>query len=53
MVLEGKFDEALPLMEGQLPIIEEFEKFLPYIDNWATCDTITPKIFKKNTDKLK
>jgi tetratricopeptide (TPR) repeat protein len=26
MVLEGNFDEALPLMEGQLPIVEEFEK---------------------------
>lgn len=28
------------------------EKFLPYIDNWATCDMFKPKIFKKNTDKL-
>lgn len=22
-------------------------EFLPYIDNWATCDTFAPKIFKK------
>ncbi len=22
--------------------------FLPYIDNWATCDMFTPKVFKKN-----
>ena len=27
-------------------------KFLPYIDNWATCDQLSPKIFKKNKDKL-
>ena len=26
--------------------------FLPYIDNWATCDQLSPKVFKKNTDKL-
>lgn len=34
--------------------IEELNKFLPYIDNWATCDQLSPKIFKKNkTDLLK
>ena len=27
-------------------------KFLPFIDNWATCDQMSPKIFAKNTDKL-
>ena len=32
--------------------IEETERFLPYIDNWATCDMYSPKIFKKNTDRL-
>ena len=26
----------------------ELEKFLPYIDNWATCDMMGPKVFKKN-----
>ena len=26
--------------------------FLPYIDNWATCDQLIPKIFAKNTDKI-
>lgn len=30
----------------------ETEKFLPYIDNWATCDGFLPKIFSKNTEKL-
>lgn len=28
------------------------EKFLPYIDNWATCDMFSPKVFKKNKDKI-
>lgn len=28
--------------------IEEIDKFLPYVDNWAVCDIISPKIFKKN-----
>lgn len=28
------------------------EEFLPYIDNWATCDTVRPKIFRKHTEKL-
>lgn len=28
------------------------EEFLPYIDNWATCDQLIPKSFAKNTDKL-
>lgn len=32
--------------------IAEVEHFLPYIDNWATCDGLRPKCFKKNTDKL-
>ena len=34
--------------------IEELNTFLPFIDNWATCDQLSPKIFKKNkTDLLK
>ena len=33
--------------------VAEVEKFLPYVDNWATCDQLSPKIFKKHTDKLK
>lgn len=27
-------------------------RFLPYIDNWASCDMFMPKVFKSNTDKL-
>jgi len=28
------------------------EAFLPYIDNWATCDLISPKVFKKHLPEL-
>ncbi len=26
--------------------------FLPYVDNWATCDMLSPKVFKKHTSEL-
>ena len=26
--------------------------FLPYIDNWATCDQLSPKVFRKNREDL-
>ncbi len=32
--------------------IEELERFLPYVDNWATCDLLSPKIFKKHLQEL-
>ncbi len=32
--------------------MEELEKFLPYVDNWATCDQMSPKIFRKHKDVL-
>ena len=30
----------------------QVEEFLPYIDNWATCDQLSPQIFKKEKEKL-
>lgn len=32
--------------------IEELDRFLPYVDNWATCDLISPKIFKKHLPEV-
>jgi len=32
--------------------IKRTEEFLPFIDNWSTCDCFQPKIFKKNKEKL-
>lgn len=36
------FDEA----------IGELERFLPYVDNWAVCDVLSPKVFKKHKAEL-
>ena len=38
--------EALPYQE----FAREIELFLPYIDNWATCDSLRPKNLKNNYD---
>lgn len=32
--------------------IEELNRFLPYVDNWAVCDTMSNKMLKKHRDKL-
>lgn len=32
--------------------IKEVNEFLPYVDNWAVCDGISPKVFRKNREKL-
>ena len=32
--------------------ILEVTRFLPFIDNWATCDQLSPKVFKKNHSEL-
>ncbi len=40
--LEKDFDKCM----------ERVEAFLPFIDNWATCDQLSPKAFKKTPEKL-
>ena len=32
--------------------ISELNRFLPFVDNWATCDMMRPKIFKKHLPEL-
>lgn len=32
--------------------IAELNKFLPYVDNWATCDSMRPKVFENHPVKL-
>ena len=32
--------------------MEKVERFLPFVDNWATCDQMSPKIFKKHRQDL-
>ena len=39
---EKNFDKCIELLDA----------FLPYIDNWATCDSMKPKVLKKEPKKL-
>lgn len=32
--------------------IKCLDRFLPYVDNWATCDSMKPKVLKKEPEKL-
>lgn len=63
----GQFLDSLPhkyfeenqlhafILSGMKDAARAFElvdKFLPYVDNWATCDQMSPKIFKKHKDLL-
>lgn len=41
--------ELLVLLYKDIDIfLKELELFLPYVDNWATCDLLSPKIFKRH-----
>ena len=61
----GQFLDSLPhkyfeenqlhafILSGMKDAARAFElvdKFLPYVDNWATCDQMSPKVFKKHKD---
>lgn len=32
--------------------LRELERYLPYIDNWANCDQLSPKVFAKHKPEL-
>ena len=32
--------------------MEQVERFLPYVDNWAVCDILSPKVFRKHRTEL-
>ena len=32
--------------------VREVIRFLPYVDNWATCDQMSPKVFRKHRSEL-
>ena len=32
--------------------LKEVDKFLPSVDNWGTCDQLSPKVFAKHKDEL-
>lgn len=40
-------------MKDYNSVIKEIDRFIPYVDNWATCDGIKPrKAFSNNYDRL-
>ena len=42
----------LSTMKDCSECIKLVDEFLPYVDNWATCDQMSPKIFRKNKELL-
>ena len=54
----GYYDENLLhaiLLSGEKDYgrcIERIDAFLPYVDNWAVCDTLRPKVFAKHHREL-
>ena len=40
-------------MRDTCQVMAELEKFLPYVDNWATCDILSPSCFKKDLKTLR
>ena len=32
--------------------IASLERFLPYVDNWATCDQMSPRVFRRHRQEL-
>ena len=39
-------------MKGFPECLSALTGFLPYVDNWATCDQMSPKVFKKHRPEL-
>lgn len=37
---------------GYKETIDALNQFLPFVDNWATCDMMSPKILKKHKEEL-
>ena len=42
----------LETMKDYQQCVSAVGEFLPYVDNWATCDLMSPKICRKNLDDL-
>lgn len=45
---------AYLLCEGKkyATVVEETERFLPFVDNWAVCDSLSPRVFARHKDDL-
>ena len=42
----------ISLIKDYQTCLKEADRFLPYIDNWGTCDQLSPKVFAKHKDEL-
>ena len=42
----------ISLIKDYQTCLKEVERFLPYVDNWGTCDQLSPKVFSKHKDEL-
>ena len=42
----------ISLIKDYQTCLKEVERFLPYIDNWGTCDQLNPKVFAKHKEEL-
>ena len=47
--LHGLLISAIPDYDGAVAALETF---LPYVDNWATCDILSPRAFKTRPEGL-
>ncbi len=43
---------VLSMMKDFDPCVQAVEKFLPYVDCWPVSDQATPKVFRKNHERL-
>jgi len=48
-IVHGLFIETIKDFDK---CVEEIDRFLPYVDNWAVCDIMSPKVLGKHKDKL-
>ena len=42
----------ISLIKDYQTCLNAVEKFLPYVDNWGTCDQLSPRVFAKHKDEL-
>lgn len=47
--LHGFLLERIP---DYVSCVEELNRFLPYVDNWATCDGLSPRVFRRHPAAL-
>ena len=39
-------------MKDYRACLDALDRFLPYVDNWATCDQMSPRVFRKHRKEL-